>query len=163
MNIIVNRIKFESMEREEYYKAINLSEVAKERVESIISEVEDLFDIKISDVLVGEISNNTNRDFTSLWLFDNYYIIECKEFMSKNDFDFLAMNGMFYVNINRIGYLNRRPIDGSKVRIETSSYGNASCSLTAVGKNCSYAEKIMKKYFIPNIKKSSPVNGHSDV
>lgn len=138
----------------DYFSDILISEVAKRRIEEIYNEIKDLYNnIKIDDVLLCDVINNGNRDYINLWFFGHNIVIECKEFMSKDDFDLAILDGnITYFNIKKRNYITtQEPRSDSNVTIDAIlNNGRITCNLMATGKNCKYAIMIAKKYLITN-------------
>lgn len=137
-----------------YFSDILISEVTKERIEQIYNEIKDLYNnIEIDDVLLCDVINNGNKDYINLWFFGKNAAIECKNFMSVDNFDLAIINeNITYFNIKKWNYVTTsEPRSDSSVIVDTVfNSGKVTCNLMATGKNCKYATMIAKKYLITN-------------
>lgn len=141
--------------KEEFYnylRNINISEVAQKKVEEIYNEILLLYNnIDIKDILITNLINNDSIEYQSLWLFNEDFAIECKNFLSQQeDFDLCPYNEIIYYNIKKSNYKLNGPISpNSNVSITIlTNNGRASCNLIATGVNCTHVIKISQKYFL---------------
>jgi len=97
-------------------------------------------------------NNEGARTYTSLWLFTDKYCIECKEFLSTNNFDITPYDGTaIYCSIISIEFNFVEASEKSQVNIHCS-FGDITCDLIATEQNCIKAFEIYKKYFVANLK-----------
>ena len=87
----------------EYFTDISISDVMKGRIQEIYDELVALYSMEIDDVFLCDIATkNGDKDYVSLWFFSNNHIIECKDFISQDDFDITALrNNVLYFNIRK--------------------------------------------------------------
>jgi len=145
---------------EEYLDILPLTQVVKERIEEVINLNSKLLGVEFLDIFICDLKNNEGaKNYTSLWLISTEYLIECKSFLSNNNFDLVRYK-------NKVGYCSIQPIEydfetvseKSSVLIHcniggSSSMGSVSCSLIATEENCTKALEIYQKYLITNIMK----------
>lgn len=136
-----------------YLKDVNASESAKTKVEQIYNEILSLYNnINIDDIFITNVNNNGNVEWQSLWLFNENFAIECKNFLSQQeDYDIAPLsNKIIYYNIKKGHYkLNDSPCQNSYISITILiNNGHSSCNLIATGTNCVYAKNISQKYFL---------------
>lgn len=139
----------------EYFTDISISDVMKGRIQEIYDELVALYSMEIDDVFLCDIATkNGDKDYVSLWFFSNNHIIECKDFISQDDFDITALrNNVLYFNIRKKKYnTNQDPSSDSSAAIDVLvNSGRVSVGLMATGKNCAYLKDIAKKYLLPNM------------
>lgn len=140
---------------EKYLTDIAVSDVAKNRISAILSNLSTLYaNMSFQDIFLCEIMNNGVREYTSLWLFSDSHVVECKNFLNQDDFDLAGIkNNVLYFNIKKSDYDNlENPIPNSNISISIL-FNNArlSCNLIANGENCKYAINIARKYFLANM------------
>lgn len=141
----------------DYLTNINVSDVAKSRIELIYNEILSLYNnIEIDDILLTNVNNNGNAEFQSLWLFNKNFAIECKNFLYQDDFDIVTLNNIIYYNIKKSNYkFNDMPNVNSVVFLTIIiNNGKNSCNLTASGNNCPFAKAISQKYFLKKMDNS---------
>ena len=146
-------MNFTSFKR--YLEDINVSEITQKRIEEIYDSIRQLYEtVEIEDIFVCDFNNNGNKEFTSLWFFTNNQIIECKNFMTKEDFDLTGLKkNVIYFNLKKANFDKwDAPEDNSSINIDILfNSGKLSGNLNSSGKNCKYAVDIAKKYFLPNM------------
>jgi hypothetical protein len=135
-----------------YLDILPLTQVVKDRVNTVINLNSKIVEMNILDIFISNMNNDDGaKEYTSLWLFTDQFIVECKNFLSKNDFDITP-------HINRISYCSIAPIefdfetvtDKSSVVIHCTM-GNMSCQLIATDENCLEAFERYKKHLISNL------------
>ena len=83
-------------EFEAYLNDINVAQPVKNRVDVILKEISSLYEgLVITDIFVCQVKNE-EVNYTSLWLFGAGFCIECKDFLSQDDFDLAYLNGNVY-------------------------------------------------------------------
>lgn len=83
-------------EFEAYLNDINVAQPVKNRVDVILKEISSLYEgLVITDIFVCQVKNE-EVNYTSLWLFGAGFCIECKDFLSRDDFDLAYLNGNVY-------------------------------------------------------------------
>lgn len=156
INRIINTNLIMETSFEHYFTDLAISSVMKERIEYICHEITDLYNVKIEDLFLCDIvKNDAGREFTSLWLFVDNYVIECKEFINNDDYDLINLNktGVTYFNIRKSNFTKFcEPSDNSNVIILIRMSNHLNCNFMATGKNCKHLIEISKKYFIAKLK-----------
>ena len=139
----------------QYLTEISASEVMTKRIQDLCNNIQSLYNqITINDIFICDIINNANKEYTSLWLFTDTYIIECKNFMNKDDIDFARLNhNICYINIKKNNYKELlQPTDNSNTVINIFlNDSRLSCTFYANGNNCKHAIHLFQKYFTPNM------------
>ncbi|NQY07523.1 MAG: hypothetical protein HRT68_15335, partial [Flavobacteriaceae bacterium] len=88
---------------EDYLGQLPLTRAIKGRIEEVINLNMKIKELDIQDIFICELKNEEgSRTYTSLWLFTKTHSIECKNFLTQNDFDIVP-------HLNRIGYCSISP------------------------------------------------------
>lgn len=137
-------------EFEAYLNDINVAQPVKNRVDVILKEISSLYEgLVITDIFVCQVKNE-EVNYTSLWLFGAGFCIECKDFLSQDDFDLAYLNGnVYYMRFHKIN-MKQNEVKDNSVLTFSAQISNMSCTLVAVGKNCAYAMDIANKYYYKN-------------
>lgn len=139
----------------DYFSDIALSGIMKTRIQDLCNSIESLYcGIEFMDIFLCDIINNGSKEYTSLWLFNENHIVECKNFMYQDDLDLTGINkNVLYFNVRKSNYDNwDNPGINSNVAIDiVLNSGKLSCNFIANGANCKYAINIAKKYFLSNM------------
>jgi len=142
--------KFES-----YLQQLQLSNVVRSRIDEVLILNYNMINKEIIEIFMGEVKSVIGRKtFTSLWLFTDEFAIECKEFLSKNDFDIAPYK-------NRIQYCSIKADNSdfstydinSFIEIKLHFIDSITGTLTASGENCQHAYELYKSLIIPNVTK----------
>ena len=139
----------------DYCVAIGLSEFAQRRVDVVLNELSSIYEgIELNDIFINELNRNGERTFQSIWFFSDKHIIECKDFLSSDDYDLAIYKDQIqYFNITKKDFSDiENPSEKSSITIHVT-FGKVelSADLTALGINCKYALSIAKKYFIKGL------------
>lgn len=143
--------------KQEWSSYLNEIEIVSRYVDIIekkIEEVSVLFDEEIERIFVSNIRKEEQVEFISLWLFSNNKLFECKNFISKEDYDVLIYkNKVSYINITKSNYSDfDNPSQDSTLNAVCYINGtNMSCLFNAVGSNAKYLLKLIKEIFLPNV------------
>lgn len=142
--------KFES-----YLQQLQLTDIVKSRIKEVLILNYNMINNEIIDIFIGEVKSVIGRKtFTSLWLFTSDYAIECKEFLSKNDFDIAPYkNRIQYCSIKAENFDFTTSDVNSFVEIKLHFIESITGTLTATGENCQHAYELYKKLIIPNVTK----------
>lgn len=143
-------------EFEEYLNSINASEVVKNSVNECIKDVEWLYSLEIKDIFV-----NTNMDkgsvvYSSLFLFTESHVVECKSFMNLKDYDLACFfKGIQYID-TKLTDFSEEGMKSENALVNISVIfipGNLTSDFFAVGQNCKTLVDLAKKYLYININK----------
>ncbi len=142
---------------EDYLGSLQLTKVVKDRIEEIIILNRKIKEMDILDIFICELKNKEgSRNYTSLWLFGEKYCIECKSFLTKNDFDLTPIkNKIDYCSISPIDFDLENTTEKSIVNIHfkfVSSGTGMTGNLIATEINCLSALNLYRKYIISNLK-----------
>ena len=137
-----------------YFSEIGLSDKLIAIVEKRMLEVSSIFGDEIKRVFICNNYSNQQQVFTSLWFFSETKAFECKNFVSKDDYDVVVFHHrVAYINIMKSHYSDlEEPTDESKLNA-TCYFQNVSvsCLLNAVGVNSKYLMCILKNVFLNNV------------
>ena len=91
---------------ETYLEKINLPDPFRERVHKIVAFYSDICLEKIDDIYVSDyVKDDGQKVYESLWIFSKSYIMEARDFIIKDDFDFsLADKGISYWRMKKENY-----------------------------------------------------------
>lgn len=100
------------------------------------------------DILfISNTKDGNQEDYLSLWLLNDEYVVECKNFLNQQDIDIARYKGnVTYINI-RFGNLDDidYPVADSSMNL-IISLGENICRFSAVGKNCTKLDFIAKTF-----------------
>lgn len=139
---------------DEYLSAIKATEIVKQSVDKCLKDVENLYNIKFDDIFI-----NTKLDagaivYSSLWLFSDSAVTECKSFLNQKNYDLaIFKNNIEYVETKMKEYsVDGEASDNSSVLVSASfCQGDISLDLSAIGSNCKFLVEMSKKYIYPNM------------
>lgn len=137
-----------------YLKDIDLSDILINRVDDLITEIENLYILSITDIFVCNKETKEGITTTSLWAFSNNWMIECKNFALEEDFDILSVkDSVVYCNIKKNNYkIREAPNSNSSLYFFAMlNVADMTCEFSAIGINCRYLLEIVKSYFFNNI------------
>jgi hypothetical protein len=113
---------------------------------------EEIQDIFVTDYVDAE----GRRNYESLWLFTPSYVMEAKQFLSENNFDFTLLKDCVRLwRIKKRDYDFRKAEPESRMYLELSLAQGAACVLKASQENCDYLRDIFLKYILPNVVRNS--------
>jgi hypothetical protein len=142
---------------DEYLKSIGLADPLKNRVAIILEDYKQICAQPINDIFISEfLKEDGTREYESLWLFSDDFMMEAKNFISADDFDIAPLSKLIsYYKINKKEYRFEKPTDQSKLTIEFSTKHKIRGTLKASKTNCFDLWKIYLKYIKPNLKAES--------
>lgn len=137
----------------EYLGILPLTQVVKDRIEIVISLNAKIINDEVIDIFICDLKDEEGtKEYTSLWLFTDSHLMECKNFLSENNFDLVFYkNSIRYCSIKPIDFDFDSPTTKSSITINCSLLGALSCNIIATEDNCKKAFDIYKKYFVANI------------
>lgn len=129
-----------------YFDAIGLTETLRERIETIFEFYrmlcpEDILRVFISDY----INQDGTRVFASLWFFSKNYLMEAKEFATKDDFDLAVLSvPMRYLRIMKSDYdFSEKATDKSRLHIEFTLLYEVQGVMKASRENCKFLREVI--------------------
>ena len=138
----------------DYLGDLPLTKVIKDRVDEVIKLNTKIKSGDFLDIFICELKDDEGeRTYTSLWLFTDKHLIECKEFLSSINFDVTPYVGIInYCSIESTEYNLDEVSEKSSVKIHFTMETKISGNLIATEKNCVHAFKIYQKYILANLK-----------
>lgn len=139
----------------DYLTKMPFSKAVKTRIEEVIELNRLIYELDFDDIFVCELKNEEGaRNYVSLWLFTKEFCIECKDFLSRNDFDITPIEkNITYCSIEHRDFNLIEGNEKSFVKIHFTFQANLSGTLISTEENCIWALYIHKKYLLPNINK----------
>lgn len=137
-----------------YLSQLGLTGPVINRVESIVRELGIIYSgITFKDIFISQVKKETGVELKSLWLLSESMVVECKNFVTEDDYDLISLKSLSYVRITKNSFqVDQEPRDASEVFLYGLFFtGSMNCSMSAYGMNCKYAMKIADKYIIPNV------------
>lgn len=138
----------------DYLRGIGVTDSIINRIETVYSEVKDLFSIDIEQIFVNNIKDGTGEIYTSLWCVNKEFVIECKNFLNDLKYDIVSLEHTYYVQIEKFDNCSeesQQSMENRRVNMNVFLGNNLYCSFTAVGKNYEYLITMAKSYFLPLI------------
>lgn len=141
----------------EYLSDIGVTEVFGDRIEQILRVYSSLLPEKYSsvdwDIFVSEYrEDDGTRQYQSLWIFADDLIMEAKNFIKDDDFDFAPVRHRI-----RHGQLVPENFDfqlsteASRLYVTAVLLGDLFCVFRATGKNCEYLANLCRTHLVGNI------------
>ena len=139
-----------------YLNDIDISRVLLNRVIEIYNFYRDICPETIQDIFITDtIGQDGERIYENLWFFSKSHMMESKNFITKDDFDFSSFKDKGYRwEIVKTSYDFNTSTEKSRlyIRFFTSILSmNVYADLKASKNNCDYLRDIFRKYFAPNI------------
>lgn len=144
-----------------YLTDINVPEVTKERVFYFLREYKEIMpeDENIDSIFItDQIDVEGKRLLQNLWFFSKTYIMEIKDFQSKN-LDKMDLNKLdnqvIYVEITKNYSFNPTEVSSEvlsnpKAHVYFKLNSDIGGELDATGENCKYLSKIIKERLTKN-------------
>ncbi len=109
---------------EDYLGVLPLTQVVRERIDTVIDLNAKIVNADFMDIFICEMKDKEGaKEYTSLWLFTNSLLVECKNFLSEDDFDVVPY-------INRVRYCSIKPIEFDFKSVTAKSSITIDCSLS---------------------------------
>lgn len=137
----------------DYLRDIGISDgVIKDRVDEIISYFGSLYDnTKLKRIFISEyITEDGNRNYTSLWLIYENIICEAKNFINETDFDsiYYKTNHIFYWNLKSKEKIKDEFKDSDRLSLMVQFDDGMTGTFKASKNNCKYLLQILREHFI---------------
>jgi len=117
-------------------------------VDETITTIEKYYGIEFEELFISNEQNDGHEEYSSLWLFSDQDVVECKNFLLKFDVDIVKYKGSVrYVNIILNGKDTlENPQETSSMKLVVSLINEIGCTLFATGQNCQRLNIIAKRY-----------------
>ena len=138
----------------DYLKDISVSDVVIARIKLIIQECQMLSPGKIQDIFMNDfITDDGTREYDSLYLFTDSFVMEAKQFTTTDDYDLtLIKNTIYYWTLNKKDFDLVTPSEKSRLYIRINLESAMGAEFKGSKNNCIYLMQIFKKYILPNFK-----------
>jgi hypothetical protein len=138
-----------------YLKAIGMTDVLVKRVEEVYEFYRSVCPDEITDIFVTDfLKEDGNRDYENLWFFSQGYVMEAKNFVTKDEFDMTPLlKSVFYWLVEKQDYNFLKASEKSRLHIKV----NFSVGLGMIGglkaskENCDYLKDIFHKHLLANL------------
>ena len=133
-----------------WYREIGFPETVISLAEDNISRIERYYGITFEGFYISNKKDESHDEYPSLWLFNNEFVVESKDFLSKTYLDIdLARykENVKYINIITDNFSSlEEPLVDSKIKLIVSIGNNIKCTFDAVGANCSRLNDLAKMF-----------------
>jgi hypothetical protein len=135
-----------------YLRSIGVTESLERRVDSVIDFYSLIYPETISDIfLVDYMTGDGTREYGSLFLFSDFYIMEAKNFLIEDNFDSTLMkSSVSYWGIEKKDYNFQTSVDASRMSIIVRFLYGIRAEFKASRGNCDSLKDIFIKHIIPN-------------
>ena len=131
-----------------WYRENGFPETVVSTAVEITAQVERFYEMEFVEIFICNIQKEGQEEYTSLWLFTEQDVVECKNFLTRFDIDIVRYKGnVRYVNIitNKSDALDK-PSQDSTMKLAVSLAEDIKCFLDAKGANCQRLSGIAKRY-----------------
>ena len=127
--------------------------------EVLINKIEEIYETfcricseDFIDIFVEDIMNQDNmREFIGISFFSDNYVASMSNFLVKESIIITSFNKKIdFVIIDKKNFNLDTAAETSRMSVE-AQFSDGNWGGKATGKNCEYLNKIVGKYFIPNI------------
>lgn len=136
-----------------YLKDISFPEEFIPSVTNVLDFYSKILNLEISNIIVTDYVNGEGqRVFDNLFLLNEKYIMEAKNFLFSNDFDCAPYNSIEYWDIKYFDFDLKTTNEKSRIIIDlslTCSGQGTGCQFKGTGKNCLH----IFNYFVKEIPK----------
>ncbi len=138
-----------------YLESIGIQEPFLERAKEVIDFYQQIDPDQIEDIFVTEyFDKDGDRQYESLWLFSKTSVMEAKQFLTVDNFDWSPMeNEVRYWCIKKEEYNFLEASNKSRMTLEFRISRPVGGIIKASQENCDYLKVLFLKYLIPNVKK----------
>ena len=138
----------------DYLKMVGVKEPLHKRIEGILQFYKELCPEDITDIFVSEyLTQDGNREYSSVWFFSANYVMEAKYFIEKDDFDIMALNQITYLEIEKKDYDFKQAKAESRMTAAYAAITNlVTGKLQSSQENCDVLKHILLEYLIPQVR-----------
>ncbi len=137
-----------------YLDSLGLTEAMRFRIESLITNYEELLDDELGDVILSEyISDDVGRVFESVWAFTDDLIMEAPVASDEGDqFDFVPLRrSVRHWVIKAKDYRRGAAEDTSRLSMEVWLADERVARLRASGRNCDHLMTVGRARILQNL------------
>lgn len=133
-----------------YLLSIGQSDVSIDRIDEILNEVKDIFNKEPQDILISQSNQGETLRESSLWILTENEAMECKNFLTSKDYDWLRIkNNIAYTNIVITPSAVERG-DKKSLRILVAFSSSLQMNIYVEESFFDHAMDVYKKYIVPN-------------
>ena len=138
----------------QYLREISLTIPLIDRIDHVISSYAIFCPEVITQIFVSEfIKEDGTREYESLWLFSETFIMEAKRFVNQDNFDITPLkNRLNYIQIEKRDYEFTETTESSRLSIHFSSRDGISGDIKGSKVNCRYLYDIFVNHILTNLK-----------
>lgn len=133
-----------------WYRENDFPELVVNSAETIASQIEQYYGISFYGLFISNTKDDNQEDYPSLWLYNNEFVVESKNFLSQNQFDIDLVKytgSIKYFNIIADKFTSlENPTNESKIKLVVSFGNNIRCLINAFGTNCVNLNKLAKEF-----------------
>ena len=138
-----------------YLKAIGMTDVLVKRIEEVYEFYQRVSPEEITAIFVTDfLKEDGNREYENLWFFSQGYVMEAKNFLTKDGFDMTPLlKSSFYWLVEKQDYNFLKATEKSRllIRVNLSAGLGMSGEFKASKENCDYLKDVFHKYLLPNL------------
>ena len=140
--------------QDDYFDALELSNVLRERIVTLQSLASSLNPENIGSVFVTSYVNDDGViTYENLWLISQHFVMEWKGFQINQDIDMAVIwkaVQWWNVTMSEFDLAKSTPQSGMTLRAQID--GVAVLDMRAVGRNCEYLAEFLRTSVVPNVR-----------
>jgi hypothetical protein len=149
----------------DYLRAIGIADLFYDRVVEIYQRLSDLLEEDIVDIFVSDYAQNDGtRVYENLRLFAEGSIVEVDQFLTSDNIFFNDIKKCPVIGwrLHSRDYDYKQATTKSRMSLEVSLSG-LYVEFKATQENCDHLYALLKKHFVPNAQKPSPLQAVKSV
>jgi len=137
-----------------YLESIGITKALCERIETIYKFYQERCPDEITGIFITDyMKEDGSREYENLWFFSEKFVMEAKQFITKDDFDLTPIKKrVFYWKMQKQDYDLKKATEKSRLYLEFSLDTGIRGVFKAAKENCDYLREIILKYVAPNLK-----------
>ena len=130
-----------------------MTKVDVARVDEVVKFYEAFSPEKVESMFVSEYTTEEGqKQFESLWMFSRHLLMEAKQFLLQDNFDFAPNDmGGEHLVIEKQEYDFQEAGEDSRLTLTFTLRSDISAELKASGSNCDQLREICLRHFLPNL------------
>lgn len=122
------------------------------RVKEVVDFYSQVYPEQIDDIFVTEYFDaDGNRQYVNLWLFSDTSMMEAKNFLNEDDFDWAPLKQhIVYWSITKTDYDFQKATDKSRLALDYRLLSGIAGQLNASRGNCDNLKALFFKLILPN-------------
>lgn len=137
-----------------YLESIGITKALCERIETIYKFYQERCPDEITGIFITDyMKEDGSREYENLWFFSEKFVMEAKQFITKDDFDLTPIKKrVFYWRIQKQDYDFKKATEKSRLHLQFDYDIAIQGDFKATKENCDYLREIFHKYVAPNLK-----------